>query len=70
LKTNKGNLTSVLKENYMLLAHKIIAAKVVITGVVLVTAGTVLTAAALADPKCRDKLKEYAEKFRNGTKNT
>ena len=45
----------------MLLAHKIIAAKVVITGVVLVTAGTVLTAAALADPKCRDKLKEYAE---------
>jgi len=70
LKTNKGNLTSVLKENYMLLAHKIIAAKVVITGVVLVTAGTVLTAAALSDPKCRDKLKEYAEKFRNGTKNT
>ena len=54
----------------MLLAHKIIAAKVVITGVVLVTAGTVLTAAALADPKCRDKLKEYAEKVRNGTKNT
>ena len=54
----------------MLLAHKIIAAKIVITGAVLVTAGTVLTAAALSDPKCRDKLKEYAEKFRNGTKNT
>ena len=54
----------------MFLAHKIVAAKIVITGAVLVTAGTVLTAAALSDTKCRDKLKEYAEKFRNGTKNT
>ena len=53
----------------MFLAHKIIAAKVVITSAVLVTAGTVLTVAALTDPKCRDKLTEYAEKFRNGTKN-
>jgi len=54
----------------MFLAHQIIATKIVITGAVFVAAGTVLTAAALSDPKCRDKLKEYTEKFRNGTKNT
>ncbi|MAA56657.1 MAG: hypothetical protein CML52_04370 [Rhodobacteraceae bacterium] len=73
MKTDKGNLAFYvgrLEGNWMFLAHKIVAAKIVITGAVLVTAGTVLTAAALSDPKCRDKLKEYAEKFRNGTKNT
>ena len=54
----------------MFLAHKIVAAQIVITGAVLVTAGTVLTAAALSEPTCRDKLKEYAQKFRHRTKNT
>jgi hypothetical protein len=58
------------KEIYMFLAHKLIATKILFTGVVFVTAGTVLATAALTDPKCRDKLKECAAKFRNGKKNT
>ena len=47
-----------------------IATKILFTGAVFVTAGTVLAAAALTDPKCRDKLKECAEKLRNGKKDT
>ena len=58
------------KEVYMFLAHKLIATKILITGAVFFTAGTVLAAAALNDPKCRDKLKECAEKIRNGKKDT
>ena len=54
----------------MFLALKLIATKILLTGAVVFTAGTVLAAAALSDPKCRDKLKECAEKFRNGSKNT
>ena len=54
----------------MFLAHKLIATKILITGAVFVTAGTVLAAAALTDPKCRDKLKECTEKLRNGKKDT
>ena len=53
----------------MFLAHKLIATKILLTGAVVFTTGTVLVA-ALSDPKCRDKLKECAEKLRNGTKNT
>ena len=58
------------KENFMFLAHKLITTKILFTGAVFITAGTVLAAAALADPKCRDKLKECADKLRNGTKDT
>ena len=58
------------KENFMFLAHKLIATKILFTGAVFITAGTVLAAAALTDPKCRDKLKECAEKIRNGKKDT
>ena len=54
----------------MFLAHKLIATKILLTGAVVFTAGTVLAAVALSDPKCRDKLKECAEKLRNGSKNT
>ena len=54
----------------MFLAHKLIATKILFTGAVFVTAGTVLATAALTDPKCRDKLKECAEKLRNGKKDT
>ena len=54
----------------MFLAHKLIATKILFTGALFFTAGTVLAAAALADPKCRDKLKECADKLRNGTKDT
>ena len=54
----------------MFLAHKLIATKILFTGAVFVTAGTLLAAAALTDPKCRDKLKECAEKIRNGKKDT
>jgi len=58
------------KEFYMFLAHKLIATKILITGAIFFTAGTVLAAAAVTDPKCRDKLKECAEKIRNGKKDT
>ena len=58
------------KANSMFIAHKLIATKILLTGAVFLTAGTVLAAAALSDPKCRDKLKECAEKLRNGSKNT
>ena len=54
----------------MFLAHKLIATKILITGAVFVTAGTFLAATALTDPKCRNKLKECAEKLRNGKKGT
>ena len=54
----------------MFLVHKLIATKILLTGAVFFTAGTNLAATALSDPKCRDKLKEYAEKLRNGSKNT
>ena len=54
----------------MFLAHKLIATKILLTGAVVFTAGTVLAAAALSDPKCRDKLKECSDKLRNGPKNT
>ena len=54
----------------MFISHKLIATKILLTGAVFLTAGTVLAAAALSDPKCRDKLKECAEKLRNGSKNT
>ena len=54
----------------MFLAHKLIVTKILITGAVFFTAGTVLAAASFTDPKCRDKLKECAEKFRNGKKDT
>ena len=54
----------------MFIAHKLIATKILLTGAIFFTAGTVLAAAAISDPKCRDKLKECAEKLRNGPKNT
>ena len=54
----------------MFIAHKLIATKILLTGAVFLTAGAVLAAAALSDPKCRDKLKECADKLRNGSKNT
>jgi hypothetical protein len=54
----------------MFLAHKLIATKILLTGAVFFTAGTILAAAAISDPKCRDKLKECTEKFCNGSKNT
>ena len=54
----------------MFLAHKLITTKILITGAVFFTTGTVLAAAAISNPKCRDKLKECAEKLRNGSKNT
>ena len=54
----------------MFIAHKLIATKILLTGAVFLTAGTILAAAALSDPKCRDKFKECAEKLRNGSKNT
>ena len=62
--------TVYVKEICMFIAHKLIATKILLTGAVFLTAGTVLAAAALSDPKCRDKFKECAEKLRNGTKNT
>ncbi len=62
--------TVYVKEISMFIAHKLIATKILLTGAVFLTAGTVLAAAALSDPKCRDKLKECAEKLRNGSKNT
>jgi len=54
----------------MFLAHKLIATKILFTGAVFVTAGTFLAAAALTDSNCRNKLKECADKLRNGTKDT
>ena len=54
----------------MFLAHKLIATKILLTGAVFFTAGTILAAAAISGPKCRDKFKECTEKFRNGSKNT
>ena len=54
----------------MILAHKLIATKILLTGVVLFTAGAIIATAALSDPKCRDKLKECSDKLRNGPKNT
>lgn len=54
----------------MFLAHKLITTKILFTGAVFITVGTVLAAAALADPKCRDKLKECADKLCNGKKDT
>ena len=62
--------TVYVKEISMFIAHKLIATKILITGAVFFTAGAVLAAAALTDPKCRDKLKECAEKIRNGKKDT
>ena len=62
--------TVYVKEISMFIAHKLIATKILLTGAVFLTAGTVLAAAAISDPKCRDKLKECAEKLRNGSKNT
>ena len=54
----------------MFIAHKLIATKILLTGAVFLTACTVIAADAISDPKCRDKLKECAEKLRNGSKNT
>ena len=54
----------------MILAHKLIATKILLTGAVLFAAGALLATAALSDPKCRGKLKECSEKLRNGPKNT
>ena len=54
----------------MFIAHKLIATKILLPSAVVFKAGPVLAAAAISDPKCRDKLKECAEKLRNGSKNT
>ena len=62
--------TIYVKEISMFLAHKLIATKILLTGAVFFTAGALVATAALSDPKCRDKLKEYSEKLRNGPKNT
>ena len=54
----------------MILAHKLIATKILLTGAAFFSAGALLATAALSDPKCRDKFKEFSEKLRNGSKNT
>ena len=70
LENLRSQSTVYVKEISMFIAHKLIATKILLTGAVFFAAGTVLAAAAISDPKCRDKLKECAEKLRNGSKNT
>ena len=53
-----------IEESLMFLAKKIMAANVLVGGIVLATVGTAALTYVLFDPDAREKMKDCADKFR------